>query len=113
VAGQALAQLLQAVRLYVNYFQPSFKLRERVREGSKVKMLYHPPATPCDRLLAHQAVDAKTKQMLRTQREGLDPLELLQRIRQGQSALAIPVNSGGFFSRSFWPRKEPVSFLWQ
>jgi hypothetical protein len=37
VAGQALAQLLQAVRLYVNYFQPSFKLRQRVREGSKVK----------------------------------------------------------------------------
>lgn len=88
VAGQALAQLLQAVRLYVNYFQPSFKLRERVREGSKVKKLYYPPATPCDRLLAHQDVDAKTKEMLRTQREGLDPLELLQRIRQGQSALA-------------------------
>ena len=84
VAGQALAQLLQAARLYVNYFQPSFKLRE----GSKVKKLYHPPATPCDRLLAHQDVDAKTKEMLRTQREGLDPLELLQRIRQGQSALA-------------------------
>jgi hypothetical protein len=74
--------------LYVNYFQPSFKLRERVREGSKVKKLYHPPATPCDRLLAHPDVDGKTKEMLRTQREGLDPLELLQRIRQGQSALA-------------------------
>jgi hypothetical protein len=88
VAGQALAQLLQAVRLYVNYFQPSFKLRERVREGSKVKKLYHPPATPCDRLLAHQDVDAKTKERLRAQRDGLDPLELLQRIRQGQSALA-------------------------
>lgn len=49
VAGQALAQLLQAVRLYVNYFQPSFKLRERVREGSKVKKSYYPPATPCER----------------------------------------------------------------
>ena len=44
VAGQALAQLLQAVRLYVNYFQPSFKLRERVREGSKVKKSYYPCA---------------------------------------------------------------------
>jgi hypothetical protein len=88
VAGQALAQLLQAVRLYVNYFQPSFKLRERVREGSKVKKLYYPPATPCDRLLAHPEVEATTKEKLRSQREGLDPLELLQRIRQGQSALA-------------------------
>lgn len=88
VAGQALAQLLQVVRLYVNYFQPSFKLRERVREGSKVKKSYHPPATPCERLLAHTAVAEKTKEQLRTQQERLDPVALLQRIRQGQTALA-------------------------
>jgi hypothetical protein len=88
VAGQALAQLLQIVRLYVNYFQPSFKLRERVREGSKVKKLYYPPATPCDRLLAHALVDEKVKDALRKQHAQLDPVELLHRIRQGQSALA-------------------------
>jgi hypothetical protein len=88
VAGQALAQLLQAVRLYVNYFQPSFKLRERVREGSKVKKLYYPPATPCDRLLAHQDVDEAAKVILRKQQDRLDPVELLHRIRQGQGALA-------------------------
>ena len=88
VAGQVLAQLLGAVRLYVNYFQPSFKLRERIREGAKVKKLYHPPATPCDRLLAHEAVDAAIKAALRRQRDQLDPVELLHRIRQGQSALA-------------------------
>jgi hypothetical protein len=88
VAGQALAQLLQVVRLYVNFFQPSFKLRERVRQGAKVKRLYHAPATPCERLLAHQEVDEKTKERLRTQKERLDPVELLHRIRQGQTALA-------------------------
>ena len=88
VAGQALAQLLEAVRLYVNYFQPSFKLRERIREGAKVKKSYHPPATPCDRLLAHEAVGEAVKTTLRTQRDQLDPVELLHRIRQGQSALA-------------------------
>jgi hypothetical protein len=88
VAGQALAQLLGAVRLYVNYFQPSFKLRERVREGAKIKKLYHPPATPCDRLLAHAAVDEAIKVTLRKQRDQLDPVELLHRIRQGQAALA-------------------------
>lgn len=88
VAGQALAQLLEAVRLYVNYFQPSFKLRERIREGAKVKKSYYPPATPCDRLLAHEAVEEAVKATLRTQRDQLDPVELLHRIRQGQSALA-------------------------
>jgi len=88
VAGQALAQLPLAVRLYVNYFQPSFKLRERAREGSNVKKFHYPPATPCDQPLAHQSVNESTKDFLRKQREALDPLELLQRIRQGQSALA-------------------------
>ena len=88
VAGQALAQLLEAVRLYVNYFQPSFKLRERIREGAKVKKIYYPPATPCDRLLTHVAVEEKIKEALRVQRDQLDPVELLHRIRQGQSALA-------------------------
>jgi hypothetical protein len=88
VAGQALAQLLEAVRLYVNYFQPSFKLRERIREGAKIKKTYYPPATPCDRLLMHEAVEEKIKAALRNQRDQLDPVELLHRIRQGQSALA-------------------------
>jgi hypothetical protein len=88
IAGQALAQLLQVVRLYVNFFLPSFKLRERKREAGRVKRLYYPPATPCDRLLAHAAVPEATKEGLRQQRERLDPVELLQRIRQGQSALA-------------------------
>ena len=88
VAGQALAQLFQVVRLYVNYFQPSFKLCERIRERGKIKKLYHPPATPCDRLLTHPAVDGEVKAALRKRRDQLDPVQLLHRMRQGQSALA-------------------------
>ncbi len=88
IAGQVMAQLFQAVRLYVNYFQPSFKLREKIREGAKVKKWYNPPATPCDRLLANKDVTEKAKEALRIQKERLDPVELLHRIRQGQSALA-------------------------
>jgi hypothetical protein len=88
VAGQALAQLYQVVRLYVNYFQPSFKLRERVRESGRIKKSYHPPASPCDRLLAHPGIGEEVKERLRRQRAELDPVELLHRMRQGQSALA-------------------------
>ena len=88
VAGQALAHLYQAARLYVNYFQPSFKLRKKMRNGAKVKRTYDPPATPCDRLLRHPAVDDQIKEKLRVQRKQLDPVELLHRIREGQSALA-------------------------
>jgi len=78
----------EVVRLYVNYFQPSFKLRERVRENGRIKKLYHSPATSCDRLLAHAQVEEEVKGRLRAQGEQLDPLELMHRMRQGQSALA-------------------------
>jgi len=88
VAGQALAHLYQAAHFYVNYFQPSFKLRKKIRNGAKVKRTYYPPATPCDRLLKHPAVDEQIKEKLRLQRKQLDPVELLHRIRQGQSALS-------------------------
>jgi hypothetical protein len=88
VAGQCLAQLFQAVRLYVNYFQPSFKLLSKLREGAKVKKFYDKPATPCERLLAHKAIAESTKESLRMERGRLDPLGLLHRIREGQSALA-------------------------
>ena len=88
VAGQCLARLFQAVRLFVNYFQPSFKPRSKTREGAKVKKTYHPPATPCARLLGHAVVPEATKEKLRSERERLDPLELLRGIREAQAALA-------------------------
>ena len=47
VAGQTIAHLHGAMRLYVNYFQPSFKLMEKTRNGSAVIKRYSPPATPC------------------------------------------------------------------
>ena len=53
VAGQTMAHLYGAVRQYVNYFQPSFKLVEKTRHGSRVVKRYSPPATPCDRLMQH------------------------------------------------------------
>lgn len=88
IAGQALAHLYQFVRLYVNFFQPSFKLREKVRNGSKVKRLYHRPATPCERLLEHESIEDRTKEKLRSLRQQLDPVALLYGIREGQAALA-------------------------
>jgi hypothetical protein len=88
VAGQCLAQLYRSIRLYINYFQPSFKLRSKTREGAKVRKQYHKPATPCDRLLAHPAVSATAKEALRTELASLDPLEILRQIREGQAALA-------------------------
>ncbi len=88
VAAQCLARLFQMVRLFVNYFQPSFKLLSKTREGAKVKKRYHKPATPCDRLLAHASISSDAKETLRATAASLDPLNLLHRISEGQSVLA-------------------------
>ena len=64
VAGQTMAHLYGAVRQYVNYFQPSFKLVEKTRRGSRVVKRYSPPATPCDRLMRHDAVSVEMKAAL-------------------------------------------------
>jgi hypothetical protein len=51
-AAAELARLYAAVRLFVNFFQPSFKLAEKERDGARVRKRYHQPATPHQRLLA-------------------------------------------------------------
>lgn len=79
----------QAARLYVNYFQPSFKLHDKSRDGYRVKRSYEPPATPCDRLLKHPAIQEQIKEKLQFQRQQLDPVKLLHCIRQGRSALTV------------------------
>ena len=93
LAGQCLARLFQGVRLFVNYFQPSMKLRSKIRVGAKVKKTYYKPATPCERLLMHASVAEVVKERLRVEQGRLDPLDLLHRIRESQAALAA-LNSG-------------------
>ncbi len=91
--AETLCHLYKSVRLYVNYFQPSFKLKAKKREGAKVKKYYHPPATPCDRLLANRQVSAAIKSELRDCRATLDPVMLLHEIRDCQAALAKDATS--------------------
>ncbi len=93
-ATKVLARLHASARLYINFFQPSFKLKSKTRDGARVKKVYHPPATPCERLLAHDAVDLATKSELVTQFQALDPVKLLQDIRVAQQALSDIAASG-------------------
>ena len=92
VAGQALAKLHALVRLYVNYFQPSFKLIEKSRDGATVTKRYDLPETPCNRLLTHPSVNLDIREKIQSQRASLDPIDLLYRIRNTQTALAALVS---------------------
>jgi hypothetical protein len=116
VAGQALAHLYQAIRLYVNNFQPSFKLREKSREGSRVRRSYHKPTTPCDRLLSHPGIGIETKQKLRLYRRRLDPVRLLHQIRNDQAALvalASPEDATGAQRKSLDQFLSQLPSLWR
>lgn len=93
-ATQALAELYAVSRLYVNFFQPSFKLKSKTRDGARVHKTYHPPMTPCDRLLALPNVPETTKAKLREQYTALDPVRLLQEIRAAQNTLAGLTEAG-------------------
>jgi hypothetical protein len=91
-AAEQLARLYAASRLFVNFFQPSFKLKEKIRTGSRVTKRYHAPATPCARLLASDVVSETVKERLRAATMDLDPLRLLDEIRTMQNnitALAV------------------------
>jgi hypothetical protein len=48
-AAATLAQLYRAVRLFVNFFQPSFKLLSKEREGALVRKRYDAASTPSRR----------------------------------------------------------------
>ena len=87
-ATKALAKLYASSRLYINFFQPSFKLKSKTRDGAYVHKVYFTPATPCDRLHAHGSVLPAMKEKLQAQFKELDPVRLLQEIRLAQKTLS-------------------------
>jgi Integrase core domain len=90
--ARVMGRLYSAARLYVNFFQPSFKLKEKRREGAKVIKRYHPPSTPYERALAHPKVTAAVKKRLRDRYRSLDPVGLLAEIRATQEELGNRVD---------------------
>lgn len=86
-AAAALAQLYSTVRLFVNFFQPSFKLAEKERDGAHVRKRYHPPATPCQRWLADRRTPKLVRAELLRLRAQLDPVRLLSDMRTAQRRL--------------------------
>ncbi len=87
VAGQTMAHVYEALRRYVNFFQPSFKLIDKTRDGATTVKHYSQPTTPCDRLIQHDATRDEMKDALKEYRARLDPVLLLHTIRESQSAL--------------------------
>ena len=59
-----------------NYFLPSFKLKDKIRIGGRIKKVYGPPETPYQRLMESSHLSEEQKATLAERRRGLNPFEL-------------------------------------
>jgi hypothetical protein len=82
-----LTELYRAVRLYVNFFQPSVKLRAKHREGSRVRRVYDVARTPFQRVVASGVLDLSTQARLERIAHAVGPVRLLRQIQTLQDAL--------------------------
>ena len=89
-----MAQLYGVLRLYVNFFQPSFKLIDKTLDGSITVKRYSPPTTPCHGLVQHDATRDEMRAAPIQYRARLDSVLLLHTIREAQLALAAASRRG-------------------
>lgn len=68
------------LRLYLNFFQPTLKLKEKIRVGSKYKRKYDTAQTPYQRVLECPEIPQEKKDELKALYETLDPVQLKKEI---------------------------------
>ena len=108
--ARVMARLYAAARLHVNFFQPSFKLKEKRREGAKVIKRYHAPATPYERALTHPKLSHAIKRRLRETYRSLDPVALLAEIRRCQDELGKRIARRGLAAAADAGPADPLTF---
>ncbi len=84
---ELLGMLYQVLRLYTNFFQPVMKLKEKVRQGSKLTRRYDEPQTPYRRVLTHPLIPEEAKAALTRQYESINLIELRRLLTRLQQAL--------------------------
>ena len=80
-------ELYRAVRLYVNFFQPSMKLVKKHRTGSHVQRTYDLAQTPYQRLVESGVMSKQHATSVKCTYSALDPVRLLGQIKRLQNAL--------------------------
>ena len=71
------------LRLYLNFFQPTRKRKTKTIDTAtgKTKKSYFESMTPYQRVMQSKSVDEQTKQMLQSQYNNLNPVNLLAEVR--------------------------------
>jgi len=82
-----LESIYDDLRLYINFFQPSFKLIAKERIGNKTIKRYDPAKTPYQRVLERKDISLEAKARLMNLYLQLNPAELRRRIDQKTAKL--------------------------
>jgi hypothetical protein len=86
-AHAQLRRLYEAVRLYVNFFQPIRKLTAKTRDGAKVRKQFDVARTPYQRLVAAAVLPPPRQEGLQRLYHSLNPATLRARIDADLAAL--------------------------
>jgi hypothetical protein len=84
---EVLRTLYEAAADFRNFLQPAMKLKEKVREGGKVRRVYEKPRTPYQRLLELGTLKPQRRRALEAHYQSLDPVKLRRRIEQLRTEL--------------------------
>lgn len=71
-------------RLYLNFFQPTMKLKEKIKDTQthKTRKTYYEAKTPYQRLLEHPKISKEKKDMLKSIYKTLNPIKLQGEIKR-------------------------------
>jgi hypothetical protein len=110
----ALRRLYETSRLYVNFFQPSFKLASKTRTGARVHKTYDGPMTAYARLQSNTHISQEAKSRLTRQMSKLDPVLLLKQIRESQEVLmAISQSRSPENAKELSPFVKSLATAWK
>ncbi len=89
VSGElkTLNELYGYLRLYVNFFQPVMKLKDKRRVGSRIIKKHDEPKTPYQRVIESEDIEGAVKRRLKKQYEALNPAEIKRAITKLQDKL--------------------------
>ena len=93
-ARDLLNRLYALLQDYTNFFVPTLKLKEKVRDGARVVRRYYEPETPLQRVLAAPQVNALAKQRLRRRYQRLNLAQLRRQIDALQRKLTQQARRG-------------------
>lgn len=82
-----LNELYRNMNAYINFFQPTMKLTEKTRIGSRVRKKYDLPKTPYRRVMDSKHVPPDKKARLTSQYKKLNPAQLKRNITSIQEEL--------------------------